>query len=222
MNTLLLVGNISLNISFFLYLILYIPQIIHNRHTEHLLNLSLSMHFLLYTAYLSDLFYGYSSHLPWQYKTVSMVGLSLLIIQHLQLTNHFMKNQKQTKVIFNFLFFIFTLATCYYFFIIQHTELTASTTLIIGSISRAFYLLYCLPQIIKNKILKSANAMSIQFLYLNLSLSILDMISAWCLNWGWPNKISAPVMSLASILMLLQVKKYRFQIAINRFNYENL
>ena len=202
------IGAICLNVAFALYLVVYLPQIIHNQKSQDLVNLSLKMHFLFYIAYLLDLFYGYSCDLPWQYKTVSIVGLTVLSIQHLQITHYFSKLQKRLSVYLNMLFLFGVGLSIVYFFSINQGIYSESTTLLIGYISRVCFLLYTLPQIIKNKKLKSASAISIQFVYLNLTLAILDLVAAWCLNWGWPNKLGSPIMVALMIVMLLQMKKY--------------
>lgn len=202
-----LIGNICLNIAFILYLFVYLPQIVHNRNTNHIANLSLKMHFTFYIAYLLDLFYGFSSNLPWQYRMVSIIGVSLLTVQHIQITQFFWIKNKQ--IWFNSLFLLSIVISIIYFFTIQQALYSENATLLIGYISRAGFLLYTVPQILKNKRLQSTSAISLSFVYLNLTLSILDLIAAWCLNWGWPNKLGAPIAVSLMLIMLLQTKKYK-------------
>lgn len=202
-----LIGNICLNIAFVLYLFVYLPQIVHNRNTNHIANLSLKMHFTFYIAYLLDLFYGFSSNLPWQYRMVSIIGVSLLTVQHIQITQFFWIKNKQ--IWFNSLFLLSIVISIIYFFTIQQALYSENATLLIGYISRAGFLLYTVPQILKNKRLQSTSAISLSFVYLNLTLSILDLIAAWCLNWGWPNKLGAPIAVSLMLIMLLQTKKYK-------------
>ena len=193
------IGNITLNISFVLYLIVYIPQIIHNQKATNIEHLSLGLHFLLYAGYFFDLFYGFSSHFPWQYITVSIVGLLLMKVQHLQLTALFVRKRLFWYVIASVLLFIINGIALYYFFIFKHRMFDTSNTFIVG---------YCFPQIIKNYVSKSAHAISINYVYLNLLLALLDTTSAWCLNWGWPNKLAAPISAVLMIVMLCQNKIY--------------
>ena len=80
-----LFGSVSLNISFILYLIHYLPQLIHNQRDGQIKQLSLSFHYLLLLCYLADLNYGFGLNLPWQYRLVSAFGLACLLIQHYQL-----------------------------------------------------------------------------------------------------------------------------------------
>lgn len=206
-----LIGSISLNISFVLYLIVYLPQIIHNRKTANIAQLSLGLHLLLLSSYLFDLCYGFSSHLPWQYKTVSIIGLSLVIIQHMQLTQFFTKNNYSRLAMMSTAFIVLSSVALYYFFIIAEGVLPAEETLMLGTAARMAGLMYCLPQIIRNKRLKAANALSLYFLGLNLTLALLDTVSAWCLDWGWPNKLASPITIAMMVIMIGQLKKYKPQ-----------
>lgn len=234
----------SLNLSFVLYLCVYLPQIIHNRKPYHLSNLSIGMHCILYASYCLDLIYGFSSDLQWQYKTVSVVGLTLLSIQHLQITYHQLRQKKgnaprhpkrserslgdnanlvpssikhfanlrrsftTVRIMFNLTLLFTITGLIIYFFLVKQIHLPKQTTQTIGYLSRAGFLIYTLPQIMKNHALKSADAISIPFIYLSLVLSVLDMTSAWCLNWGWPNKLGSPLTMLLLCVMLIQIKQY--------------
>ena len=203
-----MIGTISLNSSFVLYLLVYLPQIFHNRKSHHLSSLSMGMHLILYSSYCLDLMYGFSSNLQWQYKTVSVVSLTLLIIQHLQITWHYQAEKKWSLFNFNLIFILMALAGVVYFFTANQANLSEQTTQTIGYMSRIGFLLYTLPQIMKNRALKSANAISVKFIYLSLILSLLDMTSACCLDWGWPNKLGSPLTMSLMLIMLMQMKKY--------------
>lgn len=209
MSLISLIGNISLNISFVFYLVLYTPQIIHNREKTNLAQLSLNMHFLLCISYTCDLFYGVATHLPWQYKVVSLVGLTLVFIQHCQLARLLFNIKSHlTRPIMVMSLLLFLMAN-YYFFIVCKGTVSESNSLVYGWIARCTGILYCFPQILKNRQQQSATAISIKFIVINLLLSILDFISSWCLNFGWPNKISSPITMILMIILLLQIKRYR-------------
>lgn len=201
-------GMTSLNISFVLYLVVYLPQIFHNRNTHYLAGLSLNMHYILCLSYCLDLFYGFSNHLQWQYKMVSVVSLSVLSFQHLQITHYFWLQKKKIPLYCNLLLLLVAACSIVYFFIIQKASLTSSATQIIGYLSRTGFLMYTIPQIIKNRAIKSADSLSLKFIYLSMSLSLLDMISAWCLDWGWPNKLAAPIMVCLMLILLMQFRRY--------------
>jgi len=203
-----IIGTISLNISFVFYLLVYLPQIVHNRKFSHISNLSMGMHLILYTSYCLDLFYGFSSDLQWQYKTVSIVSLTLLVIQYIQLICHYKAQKKWWLFNINLLFILTTAASIVYFFIVNTANFSGQTIQTLGYMSRAGFLIYTLPQIMKNWALKSAHAISIKFIHLSLILSMLDMTSAWCLDWGWPNKLGSPLTMSLMLIMLLQMKKY--------------
>ena len=204
-----LIGAISLNLSFILYLLVYLPQILHNKASKNLANLSIGMHLILFSSYCLDLMYGFSNHLQWQYITVSVVSLTLLIVQHGQLSLYFLSQRKWQPLSFNLFFIVFAGAAVTYFFTIKQATLPEQTTQAIGYLSRAGFLIFTLPQIIKNKTLNSANAISNQYIYLSMVLCFLDMTSAWCLDWGWPNKLGSPLTMSLLLMLRHQQKKYR-------------
>ncbi len=204
-----MLGAMALNCTFIVYVGVYLPQILHNRAEDHIVNLSPSMHLLLYAGYLFDLLYGFSQGLPWQYKTVSVVGLTLMLVQHLQLTRSLIKRRKQRLVYLYWLVLAGSMLAIVYFFTVIGGLLALKTSLALGYLSRLCFLLYTLPQIIKNNALKLANALSVSYLYLSLLLTVLDMIAAWCLHWGWPNKLGDPVSLLMLSILLWQMKHYQ-------------
>lgn len=204
-----ILGNLTLNVAFVLYIIVYIPQIIHNNKLANIANLSLWLHFLLYISYAFDLVYGFATYLPWQYKLVSMIGLTLVMIQHMQLLRLFISKKLWIYVKFNLIFFVVSLAIIYHFLNrIIYNDLSILAGTIFGGIAQICGLIYCIPQIIKNKRLQSTNGINRYFIYLNLTLAGLDTISAWCLNWGWPNKLAAPVLFFLMLIIIGQYKKY--------------
>lgn len=202
------VGNITLNIAFVLYSIVYMPQLIHNQRAQHLSELSLSLHFLLYLSGFFDLLYGFSSHLPWQYKTVSIVSLMLINIQHIQLIRLFILKKYVFLARLSILLLIGECLALYSFVLCDNAAFSDSIIVILGLIARICGLLYCIPQIIKNKLTQSTQAMSVYFVYLNFFLAVLETIYSWCLDWGWPNKLAAPMNLLLMFVLLQQRKKY--------------
>ena len=200
-------GTFTLNLSFILYLCVYLPQIIHNRILENLKNLSLPMHLILYLGYVLDLLYGFSRNLQWQYKTVSIVCLGFMTLQSLQLAGYIAVSSKIKFYMIHTLLFA-VLCAIAFIFITNHSTFSPTTTLYIGFISRACFLSYTLPQIIKNYWFKTANAISPGFLYLNLILASLDLISAWSFDWGWPNKLAPPFSMICILILLAQRKQF--------------
>lgn len=214
----LIIGKISLNCSFILYLLMYLPQIYHNYKSPHIASYSLGMHYILYSSLWLDLIYGFSSELPWQYKSVSVIGVILLTIQHLQLTASFLHEQKRYWLTFNLLYLVIlsSLIVCFF-----NTNATLNTLqiAIIGYTSRLGFIVYTLPQIIKNKRSISAQAISITYVFISLTLAWLDTISAWCLDWGWPNKLASPLTIILLLILLKQcmsASSHKFKVAPNQ------
>ena len=191
-----MLGLFSLNISFLLHLILYIPQVLHNRRAEHIKHLSINMHLILFFCYFLDIFYGVASKMQWQYRTVSIVGFTLLIIQYTQIIYYLTVNGN----IHNRRIHTVILASCiycvYHFFVNLNSTISISTTLIAGYISKILFIISVLPQIIKNWQVQNKSAISIYFIMLNITIACLDTITAWTLNWEWPNKLTSPIMIL--------------------------
>ena len=209
MNIAKFIGYLSLNISFVVYMIVYIPQIIHNRNSQNIANLSIWLHLSLYSCYFLDLLYGFASNFPWQYKTISMIGVILISIQHLQFLKF--SKKKHSALLFNagVVLFIVSFVGIFYFFVMRIGNiLDKNSILFLGIVSQSCGLVYSIPQIIKNKTTQSANAISLYFVYLNLLLAILDTTSSWCLNWGWPIKCIAPIDIVFMLIILSQYKKY--------------
>lgn len=203
MNTHIL-GMLSLNIAFVLYLIVFVPQIWHNRRCESLKNLSPMMHLVLYFGVLFDLFYGFANNFQWQYKTVSIASLLVLSVQHVQLFRFFRQRMAWRDLSINIVMALIMLASICYFFLEMHHQLAPILALVVGYTSRLCYQLYAIPQIMKNIKLQDANAVSGYFLFINITLLILDTISGWCLDWGWPAKLSPPISLVMMSILLYQ------------------
>ena len=205
--TVIHIGTITLNVAFILYLVVYVPQIIHNRCEKNLAHLSDGMHFSLFSGYLLDLFYGFSKYLPWQYKSVSVIGLILILIQHFQLIHYHKKQEQIYKLTINILALGVFIALSGIFFTLFNGHFSPVTTNLLGYAARFFFLIYLIPQLIKNKRHQAALAVSQHMIYLSLTLCLFDGISAWCLDWGWPNKLATPFTITLLLILLNQTKK---------------
>lgn len=207
------IGYITLNLSFILYLIFFVPQLFHNARHSHIRNLSLGMHYVFCTAYLMDLAYGFGRDMQWQYKTVTIVGLASLTVQHLQIYRSGLADKW---------YWFFTLLFAGLFTSIsvglQTQSLTAQLLLMMGMISQVGWLLYTVPQITKNHQLKSTAGVSLSFVLLALLLGICDTISAWTFDWGLPNKIGSPLSAAIKCILLLQFFRYRSIKSIHLLN----
>ena len=197
-----MLGMISLNISFILHILLYIPQVLHNRNFQNIQNLSINMHLILFSCYFLDIFYGFGSSLQWQYCTVAVVGFSLLVIQYLQIC-YFLKTRD--KQLISAVHFGIMLVSVFYvgkFFIIYQAQSPEWLTLTSGYISKVLFIISALPQLIKNWRVENSNALSTHFVLFCIGIACLDTISAWCLDWGWPNKLTYPIMVIMFSLLL--------------------
>ena len=196
-----LIGQISLNISFVLYLFLLWPQIIHNAGQASVKNLSFLMHFILFVAYAADLVYGFGQHFPWQYKAVTVSGLVSLSVQHYQ----FWAYGDKTHNSFRFLCFVlYTFMLFCFYLLFWETAWCKEASLGLGFVSQGGWLIYTIPQIVRNFITHSVKALSPHFLLLAFTVTLCDSISAWTLNWALPSKIGAPVSLFFKSVLLLQ------------------
>lgn len=213
----MIVGQISLNLSFFTYMFLYLPQVIHNQKRTSLEGLSKRMHLILYLAYFLDLLYGFGKELPWQYRAVSATGWLLLTIQHLQLIHHFKNTLQMT---YRRVFYSIMLSICAILIWGISQKPFANLSLnFIGYISQIGFSLAFIPQIMKSKQLQSAAAMNHTYILLSVFLAILDAISAWQLGWGWPNQLGACLAILFSSVLMLQYYRYQPRLSSISINH---
>lgn len=195
-------GHFFLNFAFGLYLILYIPQLIHNKQTKTFVQMSFLMHAMLLQAYSCDLIYALHKPMPWQYLCVSAVGLICLMIQHVQWL-YFCRKQQKAKFI--------------PYLIIGGILITwpmLSTNLqLVAWCARVLFLLHFLPQIIKYQLQPmERDAIDLKYLMLSLSLSACDLGAAWCLSWDLPNLWGTFGSLILKLILLSQIgfkKNYR-------------
>jgi uncharacterized protein with PQ loop repeat len=64
--------------------------------------------------------------------------------------------------------------------------------------------IYCIPQLIKNRLTKRADAISPIFLILAMISALCDSMSAWCLNWGPSSLYGAPIAIVLHGALLIQ------------------
>ncbi|HBB52860.1 MAG TPA: hypothetical protein DCZ80_03050 [Legionellales bacterium] len=198
-----LFGHAFLNLAFILYLVLYLPQIYHNAKYQAFHRMSFLMHMMLLQAYSCDLFYGISKHMPWQYLSVSFIGLSCLLTQHLQ---WFMFKLRQEKL-FDWRFLICGILAVLIPFLLWFQFPHAIWQFKIQAwVSRALFLLHFVPQIIKyhqNKLKR--DAISLSYLSLSISLSICDLLAALCLNWDLANQVGSFASLALKLYLMYQI-----------------
>jgi len=197
------IGSISLNISFVLYLSLLAPQLFHNytyRNTQHL---SWGMHYAMFTSYIFDLLYGFGRHMQWQYKTVTIIGLICLTVQHIQIYRYSGFTSKQQQ---HYWWSTGLLISLFISVVIGWGFFNLSPTIFIGAgaMAQIGWLIYVIPQIFKNHRIQSTAGISVYFVLLLIFLATCDTISAWTLGWDWPNKYGTPVGIILRLILLYQ------------------
>lgn len=204
MNSLSSIGHITLNISFVLYLIFYLPQLIHNFKKNNIQELSLLMHLILCVATIADLIYGFGRHMQWQYRLVTIISLLCLTLQHWQICYY----QKFDRKLF--LLSISLAITLLLAVVSIYTEIiSAKFAITAGTLAPIGYFTFTIPQIIKNYRDQTTIGISIYFVLISVSLNLLDTISAWTLQWDWPSKIGSPLALLLASILLRQFWTYK-------------
>ncbi len=194
-----LIGNIALNLSFLIYLVLYLPQVIYNLRRKSTDGLSFLMHFILIIGYTADMMYGFGRHMQWQYCLVAVIGLVCLGFQHVQVGCY----QKITRQ--------YVLATvillawlAYAVYAISSRALPAGDYIDAGYVAWGTGVIYTLPQVWKNYRVASAVGVSTVFILFDILASSCDAVSAWCLNWDAPSKFGSPIECVFGLLLLAQ------------------
>ncbi len=201
-------GTITLNISFCIYLIWFIPQITLNFKRKSTDGLSLLMHSILCLGYLCDLLYGFGQNMQWQYRMVTLIGLASLAIQHYQFARYGLKHiiEKRYYFAFSGLYCVFI---CYALFTLIFKNINKELYTIAGLLAHLCWFTYAMPQIIRNQTRKSAIGLSPVFVLFAIFLNICDMTSAWSLGWPYPSKIGPAFSLLLNMTLLLQIYGYR-------------
>jgi len=200
-----LIGEITLNISTIIYLIYYLPQLIHNIKSSNLREMSFYFHFILLTAALSDLVYGFGMHMPWQYRLVSFTWVAYLLVQQFQLWRIHKKSRK-----FQFLSCSLLAYTIAGFLLYLSGSKMLTVFVVFGYISVFFGIIHTVPQIVRNFNLSSAHALSVYYLILVLVTRVCDNVSAWMLHWPLPSKIGPVIGFICTIVLLSQWLYYKY------------
>lgn len=193
------IGTISLNISLILYCIYFVPQIIYNQVIKKTDQISLITQGLMVTANLCDLIYGFYLDMPWQYKMVTILTLSFLLIQHIQIGIQSVKNKK-----FIILSFVLVILAFYVLNSIIEKNINHHYIDLFGMVTNIIYWIHWIPQIFFNWQHKKAEGFSFIFLLLTLFASICDEISALALGWDYPSIIGPLVLILMISMILTQ------------------
>ena len=197
------IGHISLNISLLIYLVYFIPQLIHNYRGQHTDEISLQTQILMLTASASGMVYGFGFNLEWQYNLVSVVSLLSLVIQHVQITWY-----NRTRRLSGAHISTVALVGLSVFYSIMPPANHASL-LILGYISNLLYAYFWLPQVIYNYRTHQTDGFSMLFLLLVNFSALCDLVSALALYWPLPSIISPIIIMLLISIQILQKLTYR-------------
>lgn len=202
------IGHIALNISFLIYVVLYLPQVLYNLKRRSTDGLSFLMHAILVVGYLTDLMYGFGRHMPWQYRLVDLIGLTCLTLQHIQFGLYSKPNKG---------YWLTTIALLGLFVGVLYSiwfPLSATIYIQAGTVAWATGVFYTLPQIWKNYRFSSALGVSVVFIYFDIISSLCDSISAWTLGWDFPSKLGSPIEVILGCFLLCQFYAYRSKLKI--------
>jgi uncharacterized protein with PQ loop repeat len=202
-----LLGHITLNLSLSIYLIWFVPQIILNFKRKNTEGLSMLMFGILCIGYLSDLMYGFGTGMQWQYRTVTIVGLCSLAIQHYQFDRYGLHRSTE-KYTYYALSFLYLAWLSYAIFAIKSGFHSRDFYDFAGMLANMCWFSYMLPQIFKNYFNKSTVGLSIYFVCFAIFLNLCDSTSAWTLGWDYPSKIGPAVTLLGNLTLLFQVIYY--------------
>lgn len=201
------IGHLTLNLSFCLYCIYFLPQILHNRKNNNRHQLSLGLHMLYILGFCADWIYAVGQQMPWQYKTVTAIGLVMMLVQHYQLrpnktTPHSHKSAYYALTILALMLYAFTVNASTNSHILTRHDLD-----LVGLLSTICFTCTFFPQILKNYRTRTACGLSNTFIKLTLLVASIDFVSALCLNWPWPSLLS-PILLFAIHLGCLSQQHY--------------
>ncbi len=201
-----LIGVIALNITFAVYLVLYLPQVSYNLKRRSVDGLSFLMHTLLLIGYSADMMYGFGRHMQWQYRAISVVGFIVLMMQHFQFG--YFKKITRTYIIITI---ALVLWLAFVVLSIIKFQLPVNAYIRAGMLAWLVGIIYLMPQLWKNYCFSSAAGVSLTFIYLELITTSCDSIAAWCLHWDYPSRFGSPIEFILGAFLLIQCYFYQKQ-----------
>lgn len=199
-----IIGELTLNLSFALYIIFYLPQLIHNLHRKKTNELSFAFHAMLMIAATADLYYGFGRIQQWQYRAVSVLMFACLLAQHIHL--YFTRQEKWQLNLLSLTILIMLIGL---FITFNDKHINPMIFIIMGWVERSCYWFYAVPQIFKNRHLRSAASISPWFIGIGLITGICDTTSAWIFNWGSPSLYGTPIAIALHLWLFWQCFKLR-------------
>lgn len=204
--TLRTLGSLTLQISFGLYLCMIATQIFHNIKRRSITGLSWIMHVVLLSSYVCDIGYALGTYMPWQYYSISLAGAGMLSIQHFQFWRYRTGRAPRS-------YFYVTSGLLVLLVIIlsrlAHRAAHQQLFTLLGFVSVLGWNGADLPQLFVNRRLRSTAGLALPYVLLGILGISCDILTAYGLNWGLPNKIGAPVSLCLKLTLLAQFWLYR-------------
>lgn len=202
MTTSHVIGEITLSISSFFYLLWFVPQIRLNLRRKSTEGLSFWLHGLLFVGYGCDLIYGFGLHMQWQYRCITLSGLVSLSIQHMQFARYDFLQSAKHKLQFVLVTVLIVILLVVAIAILLGAKHSTSFYNAAGMTMSVCCMIYMLPQIIKNSQRRSTIGLSTSFVLISILMGSFDLMSALLLNWNWPSVVG-PIMGLTGKLILI-------------------
>lgn len=206
------IGDITLQLSFGLYICMLIPQLRLNLQRRSVEGLSWGMHLMMLVGMLCDIFYALAQKMPWQYLAVSFSVLGSLLLQHGQFFAYRLADESGARrAPPGYLpLSLGLLGLC----VLAISQLGRASQLSavffgLGYAAQGLLLLSAAPQIITNAQLRSTAGVAAWFVGLQALGLVADTITSFSLNFGLPNKLGAPAALLQQLILLAQFARYR-------------
>ena len=204
------IGSISLNVSLLLYCVYYIPQDIRNLRESCLEHMSFWFHALLFVAATCDFYYGFGYIVQWQYRLVTIIIFTLLLIQHIQLYRLAYRYNRIVMIKRMHCLSVVIIILLLGLLPALLSPISMSVLFItMGWIERICTWGYAIPQIVKNAEQRNSSAISPLFLILAVLTAICDSISAFVFHWGPSTIYGAPVSVVLHLVLLFQYCHYK-------------
>ena len=208
------IGEIAINISLFLYLIQYIPQIYHNAVHPHIKNISMVSQTIFFLGIGLDMIYGLGFGYPWQYILVDIVYFIFLSIQQFQIARTNIYNQWINIALFGWVIISSAIALFIYTNGIKvqgdaFSNLPNIGFWFAGTVSTIIWIVLWLPQIAKNMYQKEADGYAKSFWIIGLIKTFCDIASALAFDYTWLNWFASIFSLLVYITLMGQVYYYK-------------
>jgi hypothetical protein len=207
MTTIQHIGIYTINISFALHFVVYIPQIIHNRKHKQNMEISPLTQCAMLIAYGSNVIFGITHNMPWQYATISLVLLLPTLFQQYQM--YLSKSYKVAWHIFAIAWTVVIIAVISIYIMNDSLPISFNSwfqkiTYQTVNIASIIYMVYWLPQIYRNFKNKTANGFAMIFLYIGLVEAVLNTFTAIAYKYPIISLITGIEVGIMLIIVMFQ------------------